>query len=429
MKKILSTFFLTLLFGTILSFPITALAVTADPGVPITVQQDIPLITTLESELKIKKPVLEINIPKLDFSNATQNVDEEGYIHLPWIGEYISAIYKFAMVVASILAVIVIIISGARMMVSAGGEEKNAATKRLGQALVGLFICWGSYAILYNINPALVEFKALRIKYIEPISLPDLTTAWDFDSSQADIQIITDPNFHHKEVPKKYEITNELIKQIAQINNIDPCVAWTIIKKESGGDGLAVGHDENYPRGESALRPCNRVAKVPSRAKFLISGKKYNGELFSSVAGCMWGAKPTCSTPFNPCTMNQTNIYNNDGKNGGRTGADFSKPPDYGLDWRFSHGFGIGQMTIVPGSSYCGKIDGPNGLEWARKVGNNWYTVTDLLNPDKAVEATMTLIKELWAKAKGNRMEFWKYYAGDVGGVDRAEKTYNTCDI
>lgn len=171
MKKTLSAFFLTLLLAPILFFPITTLAVTEDPGVPITVQQNIPLITTLESELKIKKPVLEINIPKLDFSNAAQNVDEEGYIHLPWIGEYIAAIYKFAMVVASILAVIVLIVSGARMMVSAGGEEKNAATKRIGQALVGLFICWGSYAILYNINPALVEFQALKIKYVEPIDL------------------------------------------------------------------------------------------------------------------------------------------------------------------------------------------------------------------------------------------------------------------
>src|SRR3989338_5348087 len=165
MKKILSIIFLILVFGANLLFlSTTTHAETADPGV-----------TTIEGELQIKKPILGINIPQLDFSNAPQNVDEEGYLQLPWIGEYIAAIYKFAMVVASIIAVIVIILSGARMIVSAGGEEKNAAIKRIGQAMVGLTICWGSYAILYNINPALVEFQALKVKYVEPVSIDSMT--------------------------------------------------------------------------------------------------------------------------------------------------------------------------------------------------------------------------------------------------------------
>ena len=63
---------------------------------------------------------------------------------------------------------------GARVIISAGGEEKNAAYKRILQAVVGLFICWGSYAILYNINPDLVQFKALKVKYIERIPLIDV---------------------------------------------------------------------------------------------------------------------------------------------------------------------------------------------------------------------------------------------------------------
>ena len=67
--------------------------------------------------------MLEINIPQLKFSEVQNTVDEDGYIHIPYIGEYITAIYKVAMVVASILAVIMIIIQGVKIT-TLGGEEK-----------------------------------------------------------------------------------------------------------------------------------------------------------------------------------------------------------------------------------------------------------------------------------------------------------------
>lgn len=213
--NIKAIFFLTLLIGTILlCSPVTTLAQNTDPGV-----------TTIEGELQIKKPILGINIPQLDFSNASQNIDEEGYLHLPWIGEYIAAIYKFAMVVVSILAVIMIILSGARMMVSAGGEEKNAAVKRLGQALVGLVICWGSYAILYNINPALVEFQALKVKYVEPIDLQTYVIE-NYES--------TEGVFHLPSKPITNTTYDSLFKNFSVCINAD----WRILKvmayKESG---------------------------------------------------------------------------------------------------------------------------------------------------------------------------------------------------
>ena len=117
-KKIANTIFFSWLFlwSFCLNAPLTLAADDINPGV-----------TTIEGELQIKKPILEINIPKLNFSEAAQNVDDLGYLHLPWIGEYVTAIYKFAMVIASIIAVIVLIMQGARVIISAGGEEKNAA--------------------------------------------------------------------------------------------------------------------------------------------------------------------------------------------------------------------------------------------------------------------------------------------------------------
>lgn len=126
----------------------------------------------LLQEVKTFKPGLEIRLPGLTFSDLANTVDEEGYLHIPWIGEFIKALYNFGLVIISIVAVVMIIMQGAKIVVS-GGESKVEGYKKIGQVAVGLVIAWGSYAILYTINPALVEFKSLKIKYIERIELPN----------------------------------------------------------------------------------------------------------------------------------------------------------------------------------------------------------------------------------------------------------------
>lgn len=132
--------------------------------------------SAVAADLGIKKPLLEFRLPGLSFTDVQNTLDSEGYIHLPYIGELVAAVYKFGMVVGSIMAAVMIIMSGVRVILSAGGEAKTEGYKRIGQIIVGLVIMWGSYAILYNINPDLVNFKALKIKYIEKK---------DFDGSEA----------------------------------------------------------------------------------------------------------------------------------------------------------------------------------------------------------------------------------------------------
>lgn len=136
-------------------------------------EEDIPLIfTSIEEDLQVRKPLLGISIPGLKLSEAKSQIDQDGYLYLPWIGEYITGIYNFGLGVASIVAVIMIIVQGFRIIASAGGEEKMNAYKRIGQIVAGMIILWGSYAILWNINPDLVTFKAFKIKYVEPEPLP-----------------------------------------------------------------------------------------------------------------------------------------------------------------------------------------------------------------------------------------------------------------
>ncbi|TAN33594.1 hypothetical protein EPN28_02165 [Patescibacteria group bacterium] len=133
------------------------------------------VITKLTAELR--PPATAIRIPGLSFSEINKNITEDAagnkYLNIPWIGEMLTAVYKFAITIVSIVAVIMIIIQGARVVTSGGGEAKMDAYKKIIQAIIGLAIAWGSYAILYNINPDLVTFKALKVRYIQPIPMPE----------------------------------------------------------------------------------------------------------------------------------------------------------------------------------------------------------------------------------------------------------------
>lgn len=135
-------------------------------------------IDNLYNDLSARKPVLEINIPGLNFSDIGSTTDETGatYFYIAWLPELISALYKFLLAVVSIVAVVVIIIQGLRVVASGGGEGKTTAYKKIFQAVMGLFIAWGSYAILFTINPALVQFNALKVKVVEgiPLSEPEI---------------------------------------------------------------------------------------------------------------------------------------------------------------------------------------------------------------------------------------------------------------
>lgn len=122
---------------------------------------------------EIKPPNPAIKIPGLDFSSVSTTVDSEGYIHIPYLGQYLTAVYKFAMVAISIVAVVMLIVIGAGAIVSGGGEKKVEGYKKIGKVFLGLAIAWGSYAILYNINPDLVEFKMLKVKYVKPEKMPE----------------------------------------------------------------------------------------------------------------------------------------------------------------------------------------------------------------------------------------------------------------
>lgn len=119
-----------------------------------------------KAEFQIRKPILNIFIPDLEFSDIETTIDEKGNIQIPWIGEYIVAIYRLLVNVASILGVILIIREGIRIILSAGGEEKVQGYQHIGRILIGLLLAWFSYVILFNLNSSLVSIRPLNVRVV-----------------------------------------------------------------------------------------------------------------------------------------------------------------------------------------------------------------------------------------------------------------------
>ncbi len=132
----------------------------------------VPATTKIEDEFGLKAPTLQVKIPGLEkFSEPPSIMDESGRAYFPWVGEYIRAIYNFGLTAISILAVLMIIVSGIKIVSSGLGGDRKEAYKRITQAVIGLALAWGSYTLLYLINPELLNLKSLGVKLIQPMEI------------------------------------------------------------------------------------------------------------------------------------------------------------------------------------------------------------------------------------------------------------------
>lgn len=127
------------------------------------------------------KPGPEINIPGLELTPTEdipiKKIGAFKYVIVPYLGEYIAAVYKWSVAAAGLIAVIVILISGIQWMfpfanefTKGSGDQKktiNQAKQRIIGALTGLILAVGSYTILYTINPNLVKFDGLKVRFIQ----------------------------------------------------------------------------------------------------------------------------------------------------------------------------------------------------------------------------------------------------------------------
>lgn len=141
-----------------------------DPGTPAFTDVN----SKTPSILKFPAPTLQISIPGLTFDDVNCPVNKDGSYtcRLPWMSQYIVAIYNYGLAIAGILAAIILIFGGLLWLISAGDNSRISQAKELiTGSIVGLAILFSSYIILLKINPALVKFNPLEINTVKKIEL------------------------------------------------------------------------------------------------------------------------------------------------------------------------------------------------------------------------------------------------------------------
>jgi len=321
---------------------------TKDPipaGTPPAAETPVPATSgTAEEKIKLTAPLLSIPIPGLP-SFAELEVAPGETVNVPYIAEYVVAIYKYGLTLASILAVVMIMIGGILYIISSADPAKLTLAKQLiFGSITGITVLLCSYLMLKVINPNLVN--------LAPISI---------ETVKKDIQYLG---------PEAYEaITGTTLLPTGEyqimavaagraVGFTDDCIMVSLLKQESGGRPDAIGHDENVHWN------------IPSRRAFLKSGVKYSGATFPAVAA------------FDSKSSDQLSIKNDDP----------TKDIEH-LDWRFSHGLGLTQITIFPGEKCNGGVGKKNPFS------GTCYTPAQLLQAQNSLDYGAALLKSLYVQA------------------------------
>lgn len=406
-KYILSVAFIVGLGGLYFVIPVQAQALNCD---------DVRLDETgNEIQATICTPQPRIQFPGLSFTGTEdvsqllyRGTDGNIYMSAPFLAELIAAMYRWSVAVIAILATIMIIVAGVQWLSSAGNPDTiTRAKKRIVNAVIGIILAVGSYTLLSILNPDLINFNALELRYVQGINYLELTDEMvSYDPSGEPVFTPISDGTHRSTPGPNEPLSEAQVLEIASRTNINPCLVLATYQTEASS-AHAIGHDEN-------VRSCG----VRSRRYFLASGQKLSGEQFTPPAG---------SNPANYSGDDcDARIFNDDEEQ-------LSNPPDYGLDWRFSHGIGLGQYTIKPPYTYGDRysetnkrIQGPNGPEWARYSddADRWYTVTDLLNADLAFEASLGVMlsaNRRYLQNGNNPIAFRNRYGGGNYPLDPNE--------
>jgi len=115
-------------------------------------------------------PELQIPIDTLTLTKPTCDANTDGTYtcQIPWLSQYILALYNYGLSIAGILAAIMLMAGGLLWLISGGDASKITQAKELIiGSVTGLIILASSYIILMQINPNLTQLYPISIGTIK----------------------------------------------------------------------------------------------------------------------------------------------------------------------------------------------------------------------------------------------------------------------
>lgn len=331
-------------------------------------------------------PELNVPIPGLTFVGGESTDTEVSSL----LAQYVAAAFRFGVSITAIAATVMFVWGAFQYLLGSAITSIQNGKTIMQEAILGMILVFGATMILRTVNPATTTLEALHITGVRP------------ERALEEISIQSYAAITGME-PISKEAMLTLAKEKAAATGYPemPCIIYASMVHESGGKTNAIGHDENFN--------VSTHGNVPSRRAFLASGVTASGKRFT----------PSTCPGSNECfTAKQ---LNDDVLN-------LNAPPNYGLDWRFSHGIGASQVTIFPDNKPCPgrESEGRGAIR-----GGKCFTVKDLLSPEGTIDAMLAQYTVCYKKTGGDPALTIACYGGrsnaDALPTKNRMKTYERC--
>lgn len=236
-------------------------------------------------------PTLQVDIPNISFTKKV-TCQEGQECSMPWIKEYVTAIYKYAIGIAGILATLVLMFGGV-LWLTAGGNagQVQEATAWIGASLTGLIIALSSYVILYQVNPSLVSFSSTTLTAIKAEEKQPVVYTSGGGEKGTD-NIAASPN--------KNTWNGKIMKESA-LYNVDDDLIKAVVFAESGGDQYAkssagaLGLMQLMPATAAGLGYADTDELLNNPDYNIAAGTKYLQELLATACNGK-STNATCTT-------------------------------------------------------------------------------------------------------------------------------------
>ena len=273
---------------------------------------------------------------------------------------YLKTFLNFFYGIASMLALIMFIFNAVQYMTEENMSGKSNAKTGMLRVLTGIALMLMSVLILNTIDPNLTNIKLGGKKV-------DLTVNVIQFMSPSTYKNVTGADLL---APGKYD---EKAKAATTKAGIPYCAMRVILQRESNHNPGAIGFDSDVPS-----------TNIGARNDFINSEKKYSGATFTKSSSSVADAS----------------IINDD--------KNYTNTPTIGLDWRFTHGIGLTQLTCNPiFKDYANKDKAPN----CTFAGSSPKTPLELLDADTNLEVGANLWGYYYKHCGKNIQNTWKAYA------------------
>lgn len=110
---------------------------------------------------------VELGVPIGGLSKLSPAQDQDGVIRIPFLGEYVNAVYRYMVGIVMVVAIVMVVYGGFRYLVGSTSGDIARGKQIIIDAIMGLVLVLAAYGILNTINPATTLVPGIELRLVE----------------------------------------------------------------------------------------------------------------------------------------------------------------------------------------------------------------------------------------------------------------------